>query len=123
MLILSNYATYKCLPVSESCFNASFVPDSSYVCYRKSNYSFIYCNSKDITYCNEPYFWSEQILYDTHKNSKRILTTYNKSTSDKWRGFEDARCVKWNNKLYVTVTEPSVVNGQLTRSHDIIMFK
>lgn len=121
MLVLVNYSKYSILPIAESCFNASYVPDLCYVCYRKSNYTFIEYGNTDITYCTEPYVWSEQVLYNTQTKEKRILTTYNKQTGSYWRGFEDARFIKWNNEYYVTVTEPNVVNGQMTGT--IILLK
>lgn len=114
MLALVNYSKYRVLQIAESCFNASYVPDSCYICYRKSNYTFVKHDNKDEMYCTEPYVWSEQVLYNTQTKEKQILTTYNKQTGSKWRGFEDARFVKWNDEYYVTVTEPNVVNGQQT---------
>lgn len=113
MLTLVNYSKHSILSISDSCFNASFIPDLCYICYRKSNYTFINHNNKDITYCAEPYYWSEQILYNTRTQEKRILTTYDRCAGCKLRGLEDARFIKWNDKYYVTVTKPNIVNGQL----------
>ena len=118
--ILNNYTDGKFIKTGRKAGNASYFyrDDKQYLISRESNYIYgKFPNGSVKMYMENAGagFNIDEALYENGIFLK-LLTTCNHSASNDV-GYEDARCIKWNDKQYIMFNRRNIKNPSLVQMH------
>lgn len=118
--VLNNYAEGKFIKTGRKAGNATYFyrDGKQYLISRESNYVYGRFPDGSVKMYIEkggPGFKIDEALYENGRFIK-LLTTCNRSASNDV-GFEDPRCIKWNNKQYIMFNRRNLKNVTNVQMH------